>query len=103
MCNKNEKIVWFRQNAQIERCGIVQKYTLVRYDYRQNYKIQVLIWNVFKNKLNIQFDVHNKIDKIFENNKIKRLTIEKSCANIILTKEKHLIKEEHQNWWKEIR
>ena len=52
---------------------------------------------MFKNKLNIQFDVHNKIDKIFENNKIKRLTIEKSCANIILTKEKHLIKEEHQN------
>ena len=62
-----------------------------------------MIWNVFKNKLNIQFDVHNKIDKIFENNKIKRLTIRKPYANIILTKEKHLIKEEHQNWWKEIR
>ena len=58
---------------------------------------------MFEKELNIQFDIYNKIDKIFKNNKIKRLTIRKPYANIILTKEKHLIKEEHQNWWKEIR
>ena len=47
--------------------------------------------------MNIQFINSDKVDKIFTNNKIKRLTTDGSYANIILTKEKYLIKEEHQN------
>ena len=47
--------------------------------------------------MNIQFKKRWLIDEIIVKNKIKSLTIKNPYANIILTKEKHLIKEEHQN------